>query len=59
MATASLINLLIFVLIIVLLVAVAIWIIDRTLPPEFNMIAKVVVGVIALIAILYRLLPLA
>jgi hypothetical protein len=57
-STHSLVGLLIFVLIIFVLVFVAIWVIDQTLPPPIRMPAKVVVGLIALIAILYRLVPL-
>jgi hypothetical protein len=55
----ALISLLIFVIVVVVLVALACWVIDRTIPGEFNMIAKLIVGVIGLVAILYRLLPLA
>jgi hypothetical protein len=53
----ELISALIFIVIVVLLVWAAIYIIDRTLPPDVHLPVKLVVGVIGLIAILYRLLP--
>jgi len=54
-----LIGVLIYVVIVLVLVWAAIWVIGETLPPRFHMIAKVVVGVIGLIAILVKLLPMA
>lgn len=57
MEAASLIGILIFVLVVVIIVWACILIIDRTLPPDFSMIAKVLVGVIALAILLYRLIP--
>lgn len=50
---------LIFVLLVVILVVAAVFIIDRTLPGDAGMIAKIVVGVLGLIALIYRLAPLA
>jgi len=54
-----LIATLVFVLIVCLLVWAAIYIVDKTLPADVHLPVKVVVGVIGLIAILYRLLPMA
>ncbi len=54
-----LIATLIFVVVVVLLVWAAIYIVDKTLPADVHLPVKLVVGVIGLIAILYRLLPLA
>jgi hypothetical protein len=54
-----LIGVLIFLLIVVLLVWAAIYVIDRAFPSNIRWPAKLVVGVIALIAILYRLAPMA
>jgi hypothetical protein len=53
----ALIGTLIFVVIVVLLVAVAAYVIRTTVPAEFQKIALFIVGALALIAILYRLLP--
>lgn len=53
----TLIATLIWVVIIALLVWLAIYVIDRCLPGDIQMPTKLVVGAIALIAILYRLLP--
>jgi hypothetical protein len=53
----ALIATLVFVVIIVLLVFAALYIIDRCLPADMKMPAKLVVGVLALIAILVRLVP--
>lgn len=57
--THSLVAVLVFLLVVVLLVYAALYIIARTLPADVQMPAKLVVGVIGLIAIMYRLLPLA
>ena len=40
----------------VVLVFVAVKIIDRTIPAEFSMIAKVLVGLLALVVIVYQLM---
>jgi uncharacterized membrane-anchored protein len=52
-----LISTLIFVVVVVLLVWAALYISARTLPADVQFPVKIVVGVIGLIAILYRLLP--
>ena len=54
-----LISTLIFIVIVVLLVWAALYIVARTLPADVQMPVRVVIGVLGLIAILYRLLPLA
>lgn len=55
----AIIGVLVFVLIVVVLVWAALYVIERTLPADVQLVAKVVVGIIALIAVLYRLLPMA
>ena len=55
----ALISTLVFVLIVCLLVWAALYIAARTLPADIQLPVKLVVGAIGLIAILYRLLPLA
>jgi hypothetical protein len=59
MGSSALISTLVFVLIVVLIAWAALYIIDRSIPGEFRMPAKLIVGAIALIALLMRLLPLA
>jgi hypothetical protein len=53
----ALISTLVFVLVVLVLVWAAIYIVDQTLPPNVHLPAKVVIGILGLIAILYRLLP--
>lgn len=55
----ALVSALIFVVIVVLLVWAAIYVAEKTLPAEVQFPVKVVVGVLGLIAIIYRLLPMA
>jgi uncharacterized membrane-anchored protein len=55
----SLISVLIFVLIVVVLVWAAVYVAQKTLPADVQFPVLVVIGVIGLIAILYRLLPMA
>jgi uncharacterized membrane-anchored protein len=55
----ALIGTLVFVLIVVILVWAAIYIVDRTLPTDVHLPVKIIIGAIGLIAVLYRLLPLA
>jgi uncharacterized membrane-anchored protein len=55
----ELISLLIFVVVVIVLVWAALYIIARTLPADVQLPARIVVGLIGLVAILYRLLPLA
>ncbi len=56
---APLIGVLVFVLVVFLLVWLGCLIIDKALPGEVQMPAKVVLGVVGLIAVLYKLLPMA
>jgi hypothetical protein len=55
----ALISTLIFVVIVVLLVWAALYITARTLPADVQFPVKIVIGVIGLIAVLVKLLPLA
>jgi hypothetical protein len=55
----ALIGVLIFVIIVVVLVWAAFYIIERAFPADVQMPAKIVVGLIGLVAILYKLLPMA
>lgn len=55
----ALIATLLFVVIVVVLVAGAAYVIRTTIPGEFQKLALFIVGVLALIAVLYRILPLA
>jgi hypothetical protein len=58
MLTSGLVGLLIFVLVLGLVIWLALYIIDMLpLPAPFNMVAKVLVLIIALIAILDRAMP--
>lgn len=54
-----LVGILIYVLIVIVLVFAALYIAARTLPPDMQWIAKLVIGILGLIAILYKLVPLA
>jgi hypothetical protein len=59
MGSSTLISTLVFVLIVVLIAWAALYIIERSLPGDVQMPCKLIVGAIALIALLMRLLPLA
>lgn len=52
-------SVLIFVLIVVVLAAAAFWVISKSIPPEMQMVANFVVGVLALFALATKLLPMA
>lgn len=56
---SPLISVLVFVLIVVILVWAALYIAARTLPADVQMPVRLVIGAIGLIAILYKLLPMA
>ena len=49
----------VLVLFILIAALVAVIIIDKTMPGEYNMIAKLIVGVLCLIAIIILILPMA
>lgn len=53
----DLVALLIWVIVIFVLVVVACMVVDRTMPGEFALPAKLVIGLLALVALLSRLLP--
>jgi hypothetical protein len=53
------IGILIFAIVVFVLVYVGCIIVDKTLPAEVQMPAKVVIGLIGLLAILYKLAPMA
>ena len=53
----TLVTFLIWLVVVVAVVWVAIWVIDQTLPEPVRMVAKVVVGLIALLFLVYRFLP--
>lgn len=48
----SLISVLVAVIVIVIIVFAAVWIIDQTMPAPAQLIAKVIVGLLALIGVL-------
>lgn len=48
-------GILIFALVVLLLVVVAVYVIDKTMPGDINWVAKLIVGIVALLAILSRL----
>lgn len=52
----ELVTLLILIVAVICLVCLGIWVIDSTLPEPMRMMAKVIVGIIALIIIVYALL---
>lgn len=52
-------QILVFVLIVVVLTAAALWVIARTLPPDTHWLANIIVGALALLALAAKLLPMA
>ena len=54
MAVGSLVSFLLFVLILVVVALVAFWIIDQAFPDPIRMVAKVVIGAIALFLLVQK-----
>lgn len=55
----ELITLLILIVAVICLIWLGIWVIDSTLPEPMRMMAKVIIGIIALLIIVYALLNIA